>query len=737
MLGRSISHYQITEKLGEGGMGVVYKALDTKLDRFVALKFLQTALPATTEDTVRFFHEAKAASSVDHPNICTVYDFDETPEGQTFIVMAYYEGMTLKQKLAGGPLQPAEAVTIGLGIADGLEAAHQKGIVHRDIKSSNILLTSSGQVKIMDFGLAKLRGHQQLTNKGTALGTVAYMSPEQARGDEVDNRTDIWSFGVVLYEMLTGVLPFRSEYDQAMIYSILNEEPRPVSEFATAPGDRLSRIVARALAKDPDKRYARIAELRADLAGSASDAGGATGQEATSRKTLAVLPFENIGADRGDEYFSDGLTEETITTLSQIKSLRVISRSSVMRYRGTTLGTRQVASELGVRYLLEGSVRRQGDLVRITSQLIDAVGDTHIWAEKFSGTMKDIFAIQERVAGEIAGALKVHFSDDTLGEMRKRAAASSEAYENYLRGRYHWNRRSEESLRTGIRFFKKAIEIDPVYALAHTGLADSYNILGYWNMMPPKEAFTLSVAAAKKALELNDRLVEGHTSLAYGYLYTWRWEDAERSFRRAIETDPGYAVAHQWYGNFLLVRNRLDEARREFRKARELDPLSLIINTADTWVDHITGNDEDAIRSLRKTLELDADFVPALEFIGRAYESVGRFDEAIEAFGKAHSLEPTPGNHANLAHAYAVAGQTAKAEEILGELLHPSTDKYIAPYSIAEVYVGLGRTDEAFTWLSAAVRAGSRGAAFLIVEPRLKPLHSDPRYAKLLESIEG
>ncbi len=736
MIGKKISHYQIVEKLGEGGMGVVYKARDTRLDRFVALKFLQTVLPATTQDTVRFFHEAKAASSVDHPNICTVYDFDETPEGQTFIVMGYYEGKTLKERLEEGTIPPAEAVAIALAVADGLAAAHHKGIVHRDIKSSNVLLTADGQVKIMDFGLAKLRGQPQITNKGTPLGTVAYMSPEQARGDEVDHRTDIWSFGVVLYEMLTGVLPFRSEYDQAMIYSILHENPVPVGELNPALGQGLARIVARALMKNPAERYQSIAALRTDLTSAGDEPAGGQTENIPAVKTLAVLPFENIGSEKDDEYFSDGLTEETITSLSKIRSLRVISRSSVMRYRGSSMSTRQIASELGVRYLLEGSVRRHGDTVRITSQLIDAEADTHLWAEKYTGTMKDIFAIQEQVSGEIASALRVHFSDGTIEDIRRRATENSEAYENYLRGRYHWNKRSEEALRTGIKYFKKAIEIDPLYALAHAGLADSYNMLGFWNMMPPKEAFALSVAAAHKSLELNDNLVEGHTSLAYGQLYTWRWEEAEMSFKRAIETCSTYAVAHQWYGNFLLVRNRLDEARREFQKAQELDPLSLIINTANTWVDHVTGKTEAAISSLKKTLELDADFVPALEFIGKSYEQLGQFDDAIRHLGKAHSLEPTPGNYANLGHALALAGETEKAEAILRELLHPSTDRYIPPYSIAELFTGLGRREEAFRWLDAAVQAGSRGVAFLRVEPRLRPLHDDPRYGKLLNAVK-
>ncbi len=735
MIGKKISHYQIVEKLGEGGMGVVYKARDTKLDRFVALKFLQTILPATTQDTVRFFHEAKAASSVDHPNICTVYDFDETPEGQTFIVMAYYEGKTLKERLGEGPLPPAEAVTIAMAIADGLAAAHHKGIVHRDIKSSNVLLTETGQVKIMDFGLAKLRGQPQITNKGTPLGTVAYMSPEQARGEEVDHRTDIWSLGVVLYEMLTGVLPFRSEYDQAMIYSILHEEPVPVGELNPAIGQGFTRIISRALSKDPAERYQSIPALRTDLTSAGDGSAGVQSGDIPAVKTLAVLPFENIGSEKDDEYFSDGLTDETITSLSKIKSLRVISRSSVMRYRGSSMSTRQIASELGVRYLLEGSVRRHGDTVRITSQLIDAEADTHLWAEKYTGTMKDIFAIQEQVSGEIASALRVHFSDGTIEDIRRRATENSEAYENYLRGRYHWNKRSEEALRTGIKYFKKAIEIDPIYALAHAGLADSYNMLGFWNMMPPKEAFSLSVAAANKSLELNDNLVEGYTSLAYGQLYTWRWEDSEMSFKRAIDTCSTYAVAHQWYGNFLLVRNRLEESRREFQKAQELDPLSLIINAANAWVDMVTGKNQEAVRSLRKTLDLDGDFVPALEFIGKSYEQLGLFDEAISHLAKGHSLEPTPGNYANLGHALALAGQTGKAEAILQELLHPSTDRYVSPYSIAELFVGLGRRDEAFHWLDAAVRAGSRGVAFLRVEPRLKPLHDDPRYTKLLNAV--
>jgi len=520
-----------------------------------------------------------------------------------------------------------------------------------------------------------------------------------------------------------------------MVYSILHEKPTPVLDLNPAAGASLSRIISKALSKDPTERYSTIAALRLDLAAAEDGTDVKTGEDMPTVKTLAVLPFENIGSEKDDEYFSDGLTDETITSLSKIKSLRVISRSSVMRYRGSALHTRQIATELGVRYLLEGSVRRHGDSVRITSQLIDAEADTHLWAEKYSGTMKDIFAIQEKVSGEIAAELRVHFSDGTIEDIRKRATVNSDAYENYLRGRYYWNKRSEESTRAGIRYFKKAIEIDPVYALAYAGLADSYNTLGFWNLMSPKEAFALAMAAAKKSLELNDNLVEGFTSLAYGQLYTWRWQEAELSFKKAIEACPTYAIAHQWYGSYLIVRNRLEDARREFQMAQELDPLSLIINTANSWVDLVTGNGENAVRILKKTLELDGDFTPAHEFIGKAFEQLERYDEAIVHFRKAHSLEPTASNYANLAHSYALAGQTAKAEKILEELLHPSSDKYVAPYSIAELYLGLGRQEKALEWLDAAVRAGSRGAAFLRVEPRLKTLHKDPRYKKLLEVV--
>ncbi len=736
MIGQTVSHYKILDKLGEGGMGIVYKAQDLRLDRLVALKFLPAHLGAEEEQKKRFFQEAKAASALDHPNICTIHEIDQTDGGQIFICMAYYEGEPLNKKIEKGSLKLEEAVSIALQIAQGLAKAHRQGIVHRDIKSGNVVITADGIAKIVDFGLAKLTG-KTTSAKTKAVGTPSYMSPEQLCGEAVDHRADIWSLGIVLYEMLTGQAPFKGDYEQAIMYAILNEPFLPASSLRKEIPYRLDTIIAKCLEKHPAGRYQKAEELIDDL--SRTDIEMAQEQTVirSALKSIAVLPFDNISPDSENEFFSDGLTEEVITHLSKIRSLKVISRTSAMRYKGVKKPLRQIAGELGVEFILEGSVRRQGNDLRITAQLIDAVQDAHLWAEKYRGTLEDVFDIQEKVAGEITGALRLQLSPNEQKDLKQRPTEDPEAFQSYLKGRYWWNKRTDEGIWKGIRYFEQAIEKDPLYALAYAGLADSYNMLGFYSMLPPKEAFPKARAAALKAMEIDENLAEAYPALAYArHYHDWNWAGAERDYQRALELNPNYASAHQFYGTFLLSTGRSEEGFARMRKARELDPLSLIINSAVGWLHYYARQYDVAIEQLKKALEMDPNFFLAHLWLGFALQEKGLFTEAETAYEKAKALSGgTPITIASLGHLYAVSGRREKAETVLKELFELSRKRYVSSYYIAVIYAVLGDKDRAFDWLERGFKERAQALVFLKVDPHVDPLRSDPRFTALLRKV--
>ena len=513
-----ISHYEILEKLGEGGVGVVYKARDTRLGRTVALKFLQGHLTDVESEKGRLLKEAQAAAILNHQNICTVYGIEEH-DGETFISMEYIGGGTIRQKFPYA--SPEEAVKAALQIGEALQEAHARGIVHRDIKPENIMFTANGQIKVMDFGLAKLRGAMRQTPSSGAIGTPAYASPELIQGGDVDSRSDIFSFGILLYEMLAGRLPFRGEHEASVMYSIVNEDPPPLSAARADVPEELERIILRALEKDVDRRYQDIGAMLGHLKEVR------TGPSPSSQPLLAVLPFENISPDKENDYFSEGLTEEIIASLSQLGGLKVISRTSVMRYRGLGKNLKQIAEELNATYILEGGVRKSGQQLRITTQLIDAVQDTSLWADTYRGTVDDIFDIQEKVAGRIVRALKVRLTRDEKNTLRKRLTEDSEAYQLYLQGRHFWNKRTEAGLNAAIRYFEKAIERDPRYPLAWAGIADSYNLLATDGNTIRKDLYRKAKVAVTKALEIDDRLAEAHTSLALILMLDeWDWTNS-------------------------------------------------------------------------------------------------------------------------------------------------------------------------------------------------------------------
>ena len=735
MIGQTISHYKIIDRLGEGGMGVVYKAHDTKLDRIVALKFLPPHITKSEEDKQRFIREAKAAAALNHPHICTVYSVEEH-EGSQFISMEYIDGVTLRQRsetMANDNRQLATSIAYAIQIAEALSEAHDKGIVHRDIKPENIMVDAKNRIKVMDFGLAKMKGGIGITNTAITVGTAAYMSPEQIRSEEVDHRTDIWSLGVTIYELLTGRLPFRGEHQAAMVYSITNEDPQPVTSFRSDVPQYLQMIIEKALEKEGDRRYQNIEEFLSDLKQTPTT----TETEKRDQKSIAVLPFENISPDNENEFFSDGLTEEIIATLSKINNLDVISRTSIMRYKGTTKPIKEIANELQVEFLLEGSVRKHGNNLRITAQLIDAKRDAHIWVEKYRGDMDDIFDIQENVAGEIAQALEFQLTPHEKQDLQKRGTENPEAYQLYLKGRYYWNLRSEAGLKKSIEFFKRAIEKDPLYALAYHGLADVHNILGFYTFVSPAESFPRARAAAEKALERDDTIAEAYSSLAYTmHYYYWNWNDAEQNYKRSIELKSNYATVHHFYGNFLISMGRFKEAIAAFKRAEEIDPLSMIAGAATGWAYNFAQQYDNAIKQLKKTIDLDDTFALAYLFLGVSYKRTSRYEEAIAEVNRAVELsERSVISLAELAHLYAVSGMKNDAKKIINELDERAPRNYVSPYYRSVIHAGLGETDRAIEWLQEAVDERSHWVTFLNVDPDLDPLRSDPHFNQIVEQV--
>ena len=736
-VGRQVAHYRIDEFLGRGGMGVVYKAWDTRLDRPVALKFVTPHLSRDDDARKNLLAEAKVAA-LDHPCIAVVYEIGETDAGQLFIAMAYVEGRTLRELMDAGPLPVEEAVALARQIAQGLLAAHRRRIVHRDVKPSNVLVTPAGDVKLVDFGIAKAMG-ADLPKNGATPGTVAYMSPEQTLGDDVDHRSDIWSLGVVLYELLGGRRPFRGKGAPALIHAIRHDEPEPIGNLRPEAGNVLAKVVMRCLEKDPDGRYRSVEDLLAELDGTSAGAthrGPRPAHPSADHNRLAVLPLANYSDDPDDTYFADGMTAELIARLSRLDDLRVIARTSVMPYRNTTKSAARIGEELNAGTLLEGSARKTGNRVRITVQLIDAHSEEHLWSESYSAEGGDVLGIQSAIATQVAEALSVRMRGSERRRLARRGTDYPAAYEHYLKGRYLLTRWEKAPLENARDHFQRALDVDPTFAEAWAGLADVFVVFGYLALLTPEETHASARAAAERALALDDELAEAHSALACVLAeYFWDWKAAEHHFRRAVELDPSYALAHQYYAECLRDQGRFDDALAEVRMAQALDPLSPYAALIEGIVLWLARRYDDALARLRRLLDVHGEYPPAHLFTGLVYLETGQNEEAIAALDRGDPTRTFPDAIGARGMAYARLGRRAESEAVLNELDALAEERFVSPFLRALIYLDLGERERVLPLIEQAYEDRSWFIRLLKVLPALDPLRSEPRFKDLLEKV--
>lgn len=795
----TISHYRILRLIGRGGMSEVYLARDERLQRRVALKLISSPSGPGDERTLRFQQEARAASALNHPNIVTVFDAGED-KGRSFIATEWIEGETLRERIDRGPIALLEVLEIAQSIAAALVAAHGAGIIHRDIKPENVMIRPDGLVKVLDFGLAKLlepalspagsRAGERLTEPGLVMGTVSYMSPEQLRGADVDGRTDLFSLGEVVYEMITGCNPFDGPSTSETIAAILEREPKPLESRVGDLPDRLASIVEHALRKHPEDRYASAIEMFADIrelryelellehrrrsgerqseavrkresrevtavrrtSGSSyvlqevranrdvlvgalvlfvliAGAFIYFAREAEAYDSIAVLPFANASGSEDTEYLSDGLTESVIHSLSRIGRIQVMAPSSVFQYKGSREDPRVAGKQLKVEAVLTGTVQQRGDTLIVRADLVDVERGTILWGEEYHRRRSDLLLLQREISEEISSKLRLRLTGSEKARMSSHADTNPRAFEEYLRGRYWWNTRTDQGLRRAVDHFEASIAEDPSFPLSYAGLADAYNLMPVYGAAAPSDSFPRAKAAALRALALDDQIAEAHTSLAWVHMnYDWDWASAEDRFAAAIDINPSYATAHHWYSLFLSAMGRSSDAIEKARKARTLDPLSPVIAVNVGTVYYQGGHLEEAIAEFRRTLETDRSFDRGRFELARALEVRGDIDEAAGIFedlarnGEAENI-------AALARIRALQGKHEESRAMVSELI--AGERYVNPYAVAAVYVALRDHDSAFEWLDRAYDDRVSRLIYMDVEPMFRSIRADPRFAAL------